>query len=91
MEENQEEIQLFSTTNEYEINQVCAILEENNIPFEMHIFPNGRHGMGLGNTETARNPDPSFEQWMPLSVNWLNRLFFSEEKYNPETRARFKF
>lgn len=35
MEGKQEEIetQLFSTSNEYEINQICPILTENNIPF----------------------------------------------------------
>ncbi|MCI8470840.1 MAG: DUF2007 domain-containing protein [Clostridia bacterium] len=35
MEGKQEEIeiQLFSTSNEYEINQICSILTENNIPF----------------------------------------------------------
>lgn len=35
MEGRQEEIetQLFSTSNEYEINQICSILTENNIPF----------------------------------------------------------
>ena len=27
------EVQLFSSLNEYEINEVCAILTENNIPF----------------------------------------------------------
>ena len=35
MEKKQENIerQLFSTSNEYEINQICSILTENNIPF----------------------------------------------------------
>lgn len=35
MEKEQENIerQLFSTSNEYEINQICSILTENNIPF----------------------------------------------------------
>ena len=35
MEENKEdlEVQLFSSPNEYEINAVCAILTENNIPY----------------------------------------------------------
>ncbi len=35
MEGKQEEIetQLFSSSNEYEINQICSILTENNIPF----------------------------------------------------------
>ena len=34
-EENKEEIevQIFSSANEYEINEVCAILTENNIPY----------------------------------------------------------
>ena len=43
MEENQEEIQLFSTTNEYEINQVCAILEENNIPYIRNDYGSGSY------------------------------------------------
>ena len=64
-------------------------LEENDIPFELHIFPNGRHGMGLGDEETARYPDATFEQWMPLSIRWLKRLFFEEEKHNPEARAGY--
>ena len=35
MEKNEEvvEVQIFSSTNEYEVNKVCAILTENNIPF----------------------------------------------------------
>lgn len=35
MKENKEEIevQIFSSANEYEIKQICAILKENNIPF----------------------------------------------------------
>lgn len=35
MKENKEEleVQLFSSQNEYEINEVCAILTENNIPY----------------------------------------------------------
>jgi len=31
--ENETEIKLFCSTDEYEISQVCAILTENNIPF----------------------------------------------------------
>ena len=35
MENNKEEIEveIFTSSNEYEINQVCAILTDNNIPF----------------------------------------------------------
>ena len=68
----------------------ATVLEENNIPFEMHIVPNGYHGMGLGNLETARYVDPSFAKWMELSILWLDRLFSGEEEvYNAANRARF--
>lgn len=40
MEEG-EEIQLFSSVNEYEINQICAILKENKI-----VFIKKEHGSG---------------------------------------------
>ena len=68
----------------------ATALEQNNIPFEMHIVPNGYHGMGLGNLETARYEDASFGKWMELSILWLNRLFSDkEEVYNAANRARF--
>jgi hypothetical protein len=68
----------------------ATALEQNAIPFEMHIVPNGYHGMGLGNRETARYVDPSFAKWMELSILWLDRLFSGEdEPYNPPNRARF--
>ncbi len=68
----------------------ATALEENDIPFEMHIVPTGYHGMGLGNRETARYVDPSFAKWMELSILWLDRLFSGkDEPYNPPNRARF--
>jgi len=33
MNEEENEVQIFVSSNEYEINQVCAILTDNNIPF----------------------------------------------------------
>ena len=33
MEEDKNEVEIFSSSNEFEINQVCAILGDNNIPF----------------------------------------------------------
>ena len=70
--------------------EFARVLEQNNIPFEMHIVPNGYHGMGLGNLETARYEDASFGKWMELSILWLNRLFSDkEEVYNAANRARF--
>ena len=69
--------------------EFARVLEENNIPFEMHIVPNGYHGMGLGNKETSHYTDVSFGKWMELSILWLNRLFFEKEGFNPKNRARF--
>lgn len=63
-------------------------LDKNNIPFEMHIFPNGAHGLGLGDEETTDHFDPSFNKWMELCLIWLKRVFENNEKHNPETRAR---
>lgn len=41
-----------------------------NIPYEMHLFPNGRHGLGL-----AEN-DEVVGQWTNLCENWLARQGF---------------
>lgn len=58
-------------------------MEENNIPFELHIFPNGIHGLGLGDN------DPSFSRWFELSLLWLERLFDDSEKPQAPKRADF--
>ncbi len=51
-------------------------LDKEKIPFELHIFPNGGHGMGLATELTpGGGSDESFAQWMELSVSWLGRLF----------------
>ena len=70
--------------------EFARVLEKNNIPFEMHIVPNGYHGMGLGNRETAYYEDASFGKWMELSILWLKRLFSGKkEEFNAANRARF--
>ncbi len=54
-------------------------LDKAGVPFEMHIFGKGPHGISLANSVTnSGHPtlaDPVVEQWMPMSVTWLNRLF----------------
>lgn len=59
-------------------------LEQQDIPFEMHIFPDGAHGLGLGDKTT----DPSYSKWMEFSILWLNRLFCDENKPDPADRAK---
>ena len=50
-----------------------------NVPFELHVFPSGPHGLALGTafTSTGRPEmeNPGFAQWLGLAVNWLRREF----------------
>lgn len=55
----------------------ATALLENGVPFEMHIFPEGPHGLSLGNKLTAEHNGqivPAVEPWMDLSITWLNNL-----------------
>ena len=45
-------------------------LREHNIPAEVHVFPYGRHGLGL-------SPDDAHvAQWAPLLLNWMRLMGF---------------
>lgn len=46
-------------------------------PFELHIYPNGPHGLSLAIAETddARGTDPHVATWMGLCIEWLKELF----------------
>ncbi len=53
-----------SVAVENSLNMALA-LSEKKIPYELHVFPEGRHGLGLA-------PDnPHVAQWASLLVNWL--------------------
>lgn len=55
-------------------------LSKYEIPYELHIFPHGVHGLANCNYTTAA-PDadclhnPQCETWVQLSINWLKNLF----------------
>ena len=46
-------------------------LRKNKVPFALHIFPHGRHGLGL-----AANV-PEARQWPALCAEWLKGLGFT--------------
>ena len=54
-------------------------LQANKVSFEMHIFPEGMHGLGLANKEAASpNCDCTnthVEQWFELCDKWLKTMF----------------
>lgn len=47
-------------------------------PFELHVFPEGRHGLALCNDQTAsgneKNLVPHNECWMQLAIKWLKQV-----------------
>lgn len=45
-------------------------LSMKSIPFELHIFPEGPHGLGLAQTT------PGVKHWPALMIDWLKRLGF---------------
>lgn len=43
-------------------------LVKHGVPAEVHVFPHGRHGLGLARGEAGP------EEWSTLCANWLSRL-----------------
>ena len=64
--------------------RMAEALAENQVPFELHIFPQGRHGLALANRRTsggsADREYPEVAQWIGLGKDWLRRLW--EDKSN---------
>ncbi|NLB80115.1 MAG: alpha/beta hydrolase [Clostridiaceae bacterium] len=60
----------------------CA-LRENNVPFELHIFPDGVHGLSLATKQTDDgNPkpdNPHVAVWTELCKKWLEHTFFDKD------------
>lgn len=68
----------------------ATALLEAGVPYELHIFPNGGHGLSLATPQVCtpevfpNQGDKSFAQWVRLALNWLERLFQNpEEGYAP--------
>ncbi len=54
-------------------------LRRNKVPFELHVFPSGPHGLGLArDNEIAglHKEDPIVSQWPALCAKWLTSLGF---------------
>lgn len=55
---------------------LASAMKRANIPFELHIYPTGRHGLSLGNFETTPEDDPErialhVESWLHLCADWI--------------------
>lgn len=53
-------------------------LKAYNVPFELHIYPHGCHGLSLCSDETSAAPElinPHCASWLPLCNKWLKLVF----------------
>ena len=52
------------------------------VPYELHIFQKGQHGLGLGRGWAAGNikAEPSFEAWPGVCATWLKAQGFLDKK-----------
>ncbi len=55
----------------------ASALRRHDRPFELHIYPNGPHGLSLAIPETddSRGTDPHVATWMGLCIQWLKEFF----------------
>ena len=61
---------IWSTVNDASVSVMnCYLyaqaLQKNKIPYELHLFPDGSHGLGLADDHFA------VRQWRDLCINWL--------------------
>lgn len=55
----------------------CQAMRSFHIPFELHIYEKGEHGIALADRETLNEPyqiQPDNANWVEMSVRWINRL-----------------
>lgn len=60
----------------------AVALRKNNIPFELHVYPKGPHGLSLATDETGDDnisSMPHVATWMELCIQWLGILAFTNK------------
>lgn len=56
---------------------LAETMRKHNIPFELHIYPDGVHGLAMASSVTSENDKqiiPHVQSWMPLAKEWLNQF-----------------
>lgn len=56
----------------------AGALSEAKIPFALHVYTEGGHGLALANEVTAKTSEqlqPTAAGWLPLAVQWLKERF----------------
>ncbi len=57
--------------------KMAAALSTRKIPYELHILPEGPHGMSVCNRE-VNTPCAYNGRWVDWSIQWLNKVFHHE-------------
>ncbi|MFI3168963.1 MAG: alpha/beta hydrolase [Faecalibacterium sp.] len=53
---------------------MATALQKNKVPFEMHLFDSGIHGLSLC-TASVNTPNPHASAWLGLCEEWLKKQF----------------
>ena len=56
---------------------MAQALTEQGIPYELHVFEDGVHGLSLADETTGEGPqiNPDCQSWFDLAVTWLKKRF----------------
>jgi len=60
---------------------ICQAFAAKSVPFELHVFPFGEHGLSLANIEVAPKDKmvmPYIERWFNFAVKWANEIVFAD-------------
>jgi acetyl esterase/lipase len=50
----------------------ASALRRHGVPFELHVYQYGGHGLSLASAETGNpQPPPNVDTWVDLTVNWI--------------------
>ena len=52
---------------------MAAALQRHGVPFELHLYSQGWHGIGLADAEVG-SAMPHVASWFPLAVQWLRSM-----------------
>ena len=58
---------------------MASAYKTNGVPFELHVFESGRHGLSTAEFETLYENSP-VQKWVQLSLTWLKNRGFKIKK-----------
>ncbi len=57
---------------------MAGALRENGVPFELHIYPEGSHGISLATPEVSSGQNTKLHEhlrtWFPLAIQWIETV-----------------